>query len=49
VDVLPFHQMGRFKWKALGLDYGLDEVQPPSAESVERACAAFRAAGLKAY
>jgi len=49
VDVLPFHQMGRFKWKALGLRYELDDVRPPSAEEIERACAVFRAAGLKAY
>ena len=45
VDVLPFHQMGRFKWKELGLEYELDDVQPPSAEAVERACASFRARG----
>jgi pyruvate formate lyase activating enzyme len=49
VDVLPFHQMGRFKWSALGLEYALGDVQPPSAEAVERVCAVFRAAGLKAY
>jgi pyruvate formate lyase activating enzyme len=49
VDVLPFHQMGRFKWKSLGLEYKLDDVQPPSAEAVGRACAAFQAVGLKAY
>jgi len=49
VDVLPFHQMGRFKWKELGLEYRLGDVTPPPAESVERACAAFRDAGLKAY
>jgi len=49
VDVLPFHQMGRFKWKELGLKYELEDVQPPSAEAVERAAAIFRAAGLKAY
>ena len=49
VDVLPFHQMGRFKWKQLGIVYTLDEVQPPSSEAVERACAAFRSAGLKTY
>ncbi len=49
VDVLPFHQMGRFKWKSLGLEYKLGDVQPPSAEAVERACGAFRGAGLKAY
>jgi pyruvate formate lyase activating enzyme len=49
VDVLPFHQMGRFKWKALGLEYSLDDVQPPPAETVDRVCRVFRAAGLKAY
>jgi pyruvate formate lyase activating enzyme len=49
VDVLPFHQMGRFKWKQLGMDYELDATEPPSAEAVEAACAIFRAAGLEAY
>jgi pyruvate formate lyase activating enzyme len=49
VDVLPFHQMGRFKWKALGLQYRLDDVKAPSAEAVERACGAFRTVGLRAY
>jgi pyruvate formate lyase activating enzyme len=49
VDVLPFHQMGRFKWKELGLDYPLGSVEPPSDEAVERTCRAFRAAGLEAY
>ena len=48
VDVLPFHQMGRFKWQQLGIPYRLEQTEPPSAESVERACAAFRAQGLKA-
>ena len=49
VDVLPFHQMGRFKWKELRLDYKLIDVEPPSSEAVEQACAQFRAEGLKAY
>jgi len=49
VDVLPFHQMGRFKWKELKLDYTLNDVQPPAVDVVERACAQFRAEGLKAY
>ena len=49
VDVLPFHQMGRFKWKELGLEYRLGDVAAPSAEVVERTCAAFRSAGLKAF
>ena len=49
VDVLPFHQMGRYKWKELGMEYQLQDVQPPSKEAVERVCAQFRSAGLKAY
>ncbi len=49
VDVLPFHQMGRFKWKHLGLEYQLDDVTPPTGAAVEQACGSFRAVGLKAY
>lgn len=48
VDVLPFHQMGRAKWKALGLEYALDEVMPPDAAAVDRARRAFGDAGLAA-
>jgi pyruvate formate lyase activating enzyme len=49
VDVLPFHQMGQYKWKRLGLEYTLEDVQPPASETIERAVAVFRTAGLKAY
>jgi pyruvate formate lyase activating enzyme len=49
VDVLPFHQMGRFKWQALGLEYALGEVDPPGAAAVDRVCTVFRDAGLAAY
>src|SRR5215813_6408271 len=30
VDVLPFHQMGQFKWKELKLNYTLTDVEPPT-------------------
>jgi pyruvate formate lyase activating enzyme len=49
VDVLPFHQMGRYKWRALGMDYTLQDVEPPSPDAVEQACAQFRSVGLKVY
>lgn len=49
VEVLPFHQMGRFKWEKLGFTYTLNETQPPSNELVEEICAVFRAEGLQAY
>jgi pyruvate formate lyase activating enzyme len=49
VDVLPFHQMDRFKWKELKYNYTLDDVQPPSLETVEEVRMQFRAGGLKAF
>lgn len=49
VDVLPFHQMGRYKWKQLGIDYKLESTEPPSDEVVEHAISTFRSAGLQAY
>ena len=49
VDVLPFHQMGRFKYDQLGIPYALKDVEPPSQELVDRACAVFRGEGLKTY
>lgn len=47
-EILPFHQMGRFKWERLGLAYDLAKTTPPSAELVAHAVEVFRAAGLNA-
>jgi pyruvate formate lyase activating enzyme len=49
VDVLPFHQMGRYKWKKLGINYTLEDVPVAPPDLVERVCGQFRAVGLKAY
>jgi len=49
VEVLPFHQMGRYKWKELGMDYKLQSVEPPSQEASRRVCEQFRSVGLAAY
>ena len=48
VDVLPFHQMGKYKWQQLGIPYTLAATAPPDADMVERVCDVFRDAGLKA-
>lgn len=37
VEVLPYHTLGVFKWKELGIDYQLEGIQPPTAERVENA------------
>ncbi len=49
VEVLPFHQMGRDKWEALGRAYELADTPPPTPESTERVRAQFRAHGLVTY
>ena len=49
VEVLPFHQMGRDKWAALGRDYALADTEPPTPELTERVRAQFRAHGLTTY
>ena len=49
VDMLPFHQLGRYKWDRLKLDYMLGDVEPPAREAVEAVCEQFRSAGLQAY
>ena len=49
VDVLPFHQMGKFKWDQLGIQYQHGHTEPPSHEVTEKVCGQFRHAGLKAY
>ena len=48
VDVLPFHQMGRYKWEKLGIPYTLNETAPPAPDLVERTLTIFRDHGLKA-
>ncbi len=48
VEVLPFHQMGSFKWKALGLDYELENTHPPADAQVQAALKIFRDAGCRA-
>jgi pyruvate formate lyase activating enzyme len=49
VDVLPFHQMGKYKWRELGMEYSLEDVDPPTPAMIERTCALFRAEGLTTY
>ena len=46
VEVLPFHQMGSYKWERLGLPYTLQNVESPTAAATEEACAVWREAGL---
>ncbi len=48
VEVLPFHQMGAYKWESLGYDYALKDTPTPSPELVQATIARFAAQGLTA-
>lgn len=47
VEVVPFHNMGKFKWEALGLDYQLGGTEPPTPESIAAVQQAFASRGLE--
>ena len=48
VEVLPFHQLGAFKWKELGLEYQLADTPSASPELLARVIGQFRDAGCSA-
>lgn len=46
VDILPYHDMGAYKWEELGYDYPLKGVPVPTKDEMKRAKAIFREYGL---
>jgi pyruvate formate lyase activating enzyme len=49
VDVLPFHQMGQYKWEKLGIPYTLKDGKSPTNELVERTIGIYKSEGLVTY
>lgn len=42
IEILPYHQLGIHKWEALGMDYKLKQVAPPTAECVSTTKSIFQ-------
>jgi pyruvate formate lyase activating enzyme len=49
VEILRFHQMGRDKWHRLGIEYQLENTEPPDAALTERVRGQFRSRGVTVY
>ena len=37
VEVLPYHDMGKYKWKRLGANFELENIRPATTQDVEKA------------
>ncbi len=46
VDILPYHRMGRSKWRQLGLEYSLENVPTPTKEDLDKAKRILRESGI---
>lgn len=46
VGILPFHQMGAYKWKELGIPYNLKDTPQPTNDEAEKVKNLFRSFGL---
>ncbi|HEX6729248.1 MAG TPA: pyruvate formate-lyase-activating protein [Pyrinomonadaceae bacterium] len=49
VEILRFHQLGRSKWRKLGIEYPLNDTEPPSDELTERVRGQFLSRGITVY
>lgn len=48
VELLPYHELGKHKWEALGDTYQLDNVHPPKGETMEMIKKIFVDRGINA-
>lgn len=37
VELLPYHDLGKYKWKKLGLNYDLENIRPANEDDINRA------------
>ena len=48
-EVLPYHRLGVYKWKNLGIPYKLEHIEPPTKERVANANRILRTQEYKGY
>ncbi len=48
VELLPYHELGKHKWEAMGETYQLAGISPPSRDTMEKIKTVFRSLGINA-
>ena len=48
VELLPFHKLGEYKWRELGMHYKLEDIKEPTAEELEQCIDIFKSEGVLA-
>ena len=48
VELLPYHELGKHKWEAMGENYQLSAISPPSRETMEKIKQVFTDSGITA-
>ncbi|OPZ78795.1 MAG: Pyruvate formate-lyase 1-activating enzyme [Alphaproteobacteria bacterium ADurb.Bin438] len=46
IELLPYHEMGKYKWESLGLKYALDGIKPPPKSKVKEIASILHSHGL---
>ncbi|MBB3696139.1 pyruvate formate lyase-activating protein [Flammeovirga yaeyamensis] len=41
IEIQPYHKLGVHKWEAMGMEYGLEGVEPPTKEQIEKTVEIF--------
>lgn len=49
IELLPYHELGKHKWVAMGEEYKLDGVHPPKAETMDRVKGIPKATATKSF
>lgn len=48
VELLPYHELGKHKWEAMGEEYELNNISPPSRATMDQIKQVFLDAGIHA-
>ena len=46
LELLPYHELGKHKWEAMGEKYELNDVHPPTKETMDAICKVFKDRGI---